>query len=600
MARFIYDYQRSHFNHELRASDVGTEVTLMGWVQNRRDHGGVIFVDLRDKFGLTQIVFNPEVSPKTHKIAEGIRLEYCLGIKGNVSPRPDDMKNSKLATGDIEVLVTELEIFNESESLPFLIEDHIDTNELVRLEYRFLDLRRKTVQKPFHIRSQLSRIMRNYLHDRGFEEIETPFLTKSTPEGARDYLVPSRLYEGEAYALPQSPQLFKQILMMSGFDKYFQIARCFRDEDLRADRQPEFTQLDLEMSFVNQNQIFELMEGLFLKAWKEILGSEIKTPFLQIPYREAIEKYGSDKPDLRLDWELKTVSDIFLESDFKVFKEIAKRGDLIQTLRVPGGEKLSRKDLDDLTPLGQTYGAKGIAWIKINDKDDLEKGWQSPIAKFLSEKEKKALLVATQAENGDVLVFSADRKKVVSDSLGFIRNHLGKKMGALREKEWQFLWVTDFPLFQYDPQEKRWVAEHHPFTSPKPEYLDNFWEKPEEALGNCYDLVLNGNEMGSGSIRIHQPELQKKVFELLNFPEAEIHNRFGFLMRALSYGAPPHGGVAMGLDRFAMLLAGKESLRDVIAFPKTQKGTCPLTGAPSKIDQKQWDELHLRPILKQT
>lgn len=593
---FLHEWKRTHDNGALRKSDVGKMVVLMGWVQTRRDHGGVIFVDLRDLGGLTQIVFNPEASAEAHRLADALRPEFCLGIRGKVGLRPEGMRNEKLPTGDIEVMVESVQIFNSSPTPPFEIDDDLSANEMVRLEYRYLDLRRPAAKSPLLLRAKLSRIIRDYLNEMNFYELETPFLTKSTPEGARDYLVPSRLYPGQAYALPQSPQLFKQLFMMAGFERYYQVVRCFRDEDLRADRQPEFTQLDLEMSFITQEDVFALTEGLWARVWKEILGIEIKTPFERMSHHEAVTSYGSDKPDLRLDWKLETVTDIFKSTEFKVFREIAERGQLIQCLRVPDGEKLSRKDLDDLTPAAKTFGAKGIAWIRIQDANDFENGWQSPISKFLSTTEKKALLERTKAKTNDVLIFCADSPKVVADSLGFLRLELGKKCGALKKDEWRFLWIIDFPLFQYDAKEKRWVSEHHPFTSPKREFRNNFDQKPELAYADCYDLVLNGNEMGSGSIRIHDVETQSRVFKLLGLSQQEAEQKFGFLLKALSYGAPPHGGVAFGIDRFAMILAKKESLRDVIAFPKTQKGQCLMTEAPSAIDLPQWHELHLKPL----
>lgn len=565
----------------------------MGWIQSRRDHGGVIFVDLRDRYGITQVVFDPQISPEAHKLADQLRPEFCIGVQGTVRARPEGMKNPKLTTGEIEVAAERLEIFNPSKTPPFPIEDETQTNEVLRLEYRYLDLRRPKAREPLITRAKVSHIIRSYLNEHNFVEVETPYLTKSTPEGARDYLVPSRLYPGHAYALPQSPQLFKQLLMVAGFDRYYQIARCFRDEDLRADRQPDFTQLDLEMSFVNQDQIFGLMEGLWKRLWKEIIGYDLKTPFERMPYHQAMELYGSDKPDLRLDWQLKTVTSIFSQSEFKVFRDVSEKGQLIQCLRIPNASQLSRKDLDDLTPFAKNFGAKGIAWIKINELEDYKNGWQSPISKFLKDEEKQKLAELTEAVGGDILIFCADRPKVVASSLGAIRLELGRKLKAIKENEWKFLWIIDFPMFQWDEEEKRWVAEHHPFTSPKPEFLNNFWEQPEKALANSYDLVLNGLEMGSGSIRIHQPEFQHKVLEFLQLKETEIREKFGFLIEAFSYGAPPHGGIAFGLDRMVMLLSGSESLRDVIAFPKTQRGQCPLTKAPSPISASQWKDLHL-------
>ncbi len=597
VARFLHELKRSHYNGSLSKADIGKSVVLMGWVQTRRDHGGIVFVDLRDLEGITQVVFDPQINKDAHSLSEGLRSEFCIGIEGLVRSRPEGMHNAELKTGDIEIAVHRLEIFNSSQTPPFPIEDDIETNETVRLEYRYLDLRRTKVKSPLLLRSKLTQTIRSFLDQRAFYELETPFLTKSTPEGARDYLVPSRLYPGQAYALPQSPQLFKQLFMMAGFDRYFQIVRCFRDEDLRADRQPEFTQLDMEMSFVNQEDVFHLMEELWSHVWKTFLGVNVSTPFQRLSYRESMERFGSDKPDLRLKWELKTATSLFSQSDFKVFRDVFEKKQLIQVLRVPKGETLSRKDLDDLTPLAKTFGAKGIAWIKLNDPQDFSQGWQSPIAKFLSPAEKEGLLKLTGAESGDLLLFCADKAKVVSESLGFIRLHLGKKMKALDENDWRFVWIIDFPLFQYDETAKRWVSEHHPFTSPKPEFFETFAGDPGSAYADCYDLVLNGMEMGSGSIRIHRPDKQRDVFRLLGLSDQEMEEKFGFLLSALSYGAPPHGGVAFGIDRFAMVLARGESLREVIAFPKTQKGQCLMTQAPSRIDAQQWRDLSLRAIL---
>lgn len=569
----------------------------MGWVQTRRDHGGVIFADLRDLHGVTQIVFNPQVNAKAHAAADQLRSEYCLAVQGKVSPRPEGMTNPNLKTGEIEIMVDELEIFNSSQTPPFPIEDEMETNEMVRLEYRYLDLRRNRAKAPLLLRAKLNQIIRSYLDEHKFFELETPCLTKSTPEGARDYLVPSRLYPGEAYALPQSPQLFKQLFMVAGFERYYQIVRCFRDEDLRADRQPEFTQLDIEMSFINQEDLFGLMEGLWIKVWKETLNYDLPPKFERLPYKDAITRFGSDKPDLRLSWELQTITEVFKHSEFKVFREACENKLLIQMLRIPQGEKLSRKDLDDLTPIGKSFGAKGIAWVKLNDPKDFANGWQSPIAKFLSEKEKTDLLSISDAKAGDILVFCADTPKVVAESLGAIRLHLGKRLNAIKESDWRFVWVIDFPMFQWDAKEKRWVSEHHPFTSPKREFFDTFMKEPNKAYADCYDLVLNGMEMGSGSIRIHKPEMQREVFKLLGLTEQEMQEKFGFLLSAFSYGAPPHGGIAFGMDRFAMILSKCESLRDVISYPKTQRGQCPMTKAPSKIDLAQWKELHLTPRL---
>lgn len=596
--QFLYDWGRTHHNAELTEKNLGETVSLMGWVHTRRDHGGVIFVDLRDRWGLTQVVFDPQINPEAHKMADQLRSEFCIAVRGEVRKRPAGMANAKLPTGQIEVASSQLGIFNSSPPPPFGMDDDDQSNESIRLEYRYLDLRRRKSREPLLLRSKLTQNIRNFFHERDFVEVETPFLTKSTPEGARDYLVPSRLYPGYAFALPQSPQLFKQILMVSGFEKYFQIARCFRDEDLRADRQPDFTQLDLEMSFVNENQILSLMEELWAKVWSDCLNLTIPTPFSRLSYQDAIEHYGSDKPDLRLSWKLQTATQIFRSSEFKVFRDISESGGKIQVLRVPQAQNLTRKDLDDLTPLAKAYGAKGIAWIRLDNCKDFQEGWKSPISKFLSEQEKSSLLELTQAQDQDVLVFCAAQPKVVSDSLGFLRLHLGKKLTRIKSEEWNFVWITDFPMFQWDAERKRWVSEHHPFTAPSPEFQSNFDQAPEKALANCYDLVLNGMEMGSGSIRIHDSETQARVFRLLQLTDAEIEEKFGFLIRALSYGAPPHGGVAFGLDRFAMVLAGGESLRDVVAFPKTQRAQCLMTKAPSLISETQWKELHLKTEIK--
>lgn len=584
--KFIEQLKRSHHCNQLKKEDIGKEAILMGWVATRRDHGGLIFVDLRDRSGITQIVLNPDVDQKAHELGKHLRSEYCMAIRGKVRARPDGMANPKLATGDIEVLVEEFEVLNRSKTPPFEIADNIDTNEDVRLKYRYLDLRRKPLMMNLILRSQVSQIVRQYLTEQGFLEIETPFLTKSTPEGARDYLVPSRVHQGQFYALPQSPQLFKQLLMVAGFEKYFQIVRCFRDEDLRADRQPEFTQIDAEMSFVGQEDVLTVMEGLVVRLWKEVKGVKLATPFLRLPYDECMEKYGLDAPDLRFGLELKVVTEIFKNTGLKVFASIIGEGGIIQALKVPGKADLTRKEIDDFTKFVGIYGAKGLAYIKI-----LENEWQSPITKFLTAEEKQALQQQLDLQVGDIVFFGAGSKKIVHDSMGHLRKKLGVRLGLAKPGDYKFAWVVDFPLFQWDAEEKRYQAIHHPFTAPKPEHLELLDRDPAAIKSNAYDLVLNGSEIGGGSIRIHDPEIQSRVFSTLKISKEEATEKFGFLLEALQYGAPPHGGIAFGLDRLIMLLTNSESLRDVIAFPKTQKATDPMTEAPSNVDPKQLLEL---------
>jgi aspartyl-tRNA synthetase len=580
--------KRTHDCGSLRKSDIGKEVVLMGWVATRRDHGGLIFVDLRDREGVTQVVFNPEIDAKAHELGKELRTEWVLAIHGKVEGRPKGMENLKLTTGEIEVKVLEFEVLNRAKTPPFELTEKIDTNEDVRLHYRFLDLRRPPLVRNIRLRHRILQATRRFLSDNGFLEIETPFLTKSTPEGARDYLVPARIYPGKFYALPQSPQLFKQLLMISGFDRYFQVVRCFRDEDLRADRQPEFTQIDIETSFLAAEEFLPMMEGLIAEIWKTG-GVSIKPPFPRLTYAESIERYGLDAPDTRFGLELIDVSGIFQKTSFKVFGDALKNGGIVKAIVVKKGADLSRKDLDDLTEFVKIYGAKGLAWIKI-----LENEWQSPIAKFFSDEEKKALTEKAKLEVGDAILFGADKAKIVNDSLGNLREHLGKKLGLIDEKKWNFVWVTDFPMFDYDDKEKRLVAVHHPFTSPKAEDIPLLDSAPEKARANAYDIVLNGNEIGGGSIRIHNREVQQKVFDILKIGREEAQDRFGFLLEALEYGAPPHGGIAFGLDRIVMLLAGEDSIRDVIAFPKTQKGIDPLVDAPSSVRAEQLAELGLK------
>ena len=581
--------RRTHHCWELGTDDVDKEVVLMGWVHRRRDHGGVIFVDLRDREGITQVVFNPLVDVEIHAKAHAIRSEYVLAVRGKVDPRPADMVNTKLKTGKIEVAVTELKILNAAKTPPFLIEDEIDASETVRLKYRHLDLRRTAMQKNLILRHQVTTAVREYLNKNGFLDLETPFLTRSTPEGARDYLVPSRVNPGEFYALPQSPQIFKQLFMISGFDRYYQIVRCFRDEDLRADRQPEFTQIDIEMSFVGEEDVMRLAEDMMTQLFKRILGIKLKRPFAQLTYDEAVGRYGLDKPDTRFGLELKDISDIVAGSNFKVFANAVEKGGIVKALNAKGCIDFSRKEIDDLTDFVAVYRAKGMAWIKVKEDE-----WQSPIVKFFSDEEKQALAERIDMEPGDLIFFVGDQPKVVNEALGHLRNHLGKTLGLIDEEEYHFLWVTRFPMFEYDETEKRLQALHHPFTSPLEEDYGRLKDEPLAVKSRAYDLVLNGFEIGGGSIRIHQRSIQEKIFETLNMDRKTYQSKFGFLLDALDSGAPPHGGIAIGYDRLVMLMCGESSIRDVIAFPKTQKAACLLTRAPSETSKTQLDELYLK------
>ena len=589
MADKLGDMRRTHTCGQLGAGDVGRDVVLMGWVLRRRDHGGVIFVDLRDREGTTQVVFNPEFAPEAHATAEAIRSEFVLGVSGQVRSRPEGMLNPNLHTGAIEVMADELKILNQAQTPPFLIEDNVEVAEATRLKYRHIDLRRPRLQRNLMLRHRAAAAVRAYLNGLGFLDLETPFLTKSTPEGARDYLVPSRVNPGMFYALPQSPQLFKQLFMMSGFDRYYQIVRCFRDEDLRADRQPEFTQIDLEMSFVGEEDVMAVAEGMMAALFKDILGLELKTPFARLPYVEAVGRFGLDKPDTRFGLELKDVSDIVGRSGFKVFADAVGKGGIVKALNAKRCVEMSRKEIDDLTAFVAVYRAKGMAWIKVR-----EDGWQSPIAKFFTEAEKKAMAERIGMETGDLVFFVADQAVVVNDSLGQLRNHLGQKLGLIDTGRFHFLWVTRFPMFEYDETEKRYQALHHPFTAPLEEDDDKLETNPLQVNSRAYDLVLNGFEVGGGSIRIHQRALQEKIFQTLGMDAASYEEKFGFLLSALDSGAPPHGGIAFGFDRLVMLLCGESSIRDVIAFPKTQKAACLLTNAPSVPAKTQLDELHLR------
>ncbi|MDY0225970.1 MAG: aspartate--tRNA ligase [Desulfomicrobium apsheronum] len=577
------DWRRTHTCADLGPEELGRETCLMGWVQYRRDHGGLIFIDLRDRHGLTQVVFSPEVAPEAHARAHVLRTEFVLAIKGVVRARPDDMVNSKLATGAIEVYVTEFKLLNTAKTPPFPIEDRVDVSENLRLKYRFLDLRRKAMADNLILRSRVSQSVRRYLDELGFLEIETPVLTKSTPEGARDFLVPSRVNQGQFYALPQSPQLFKQLLMCGGMDRYFQIVKCFRDEDLRADRQPEFTQIDIEMSFVDEEQVMGMAEGMIARVLRESLGQELALPIPRMKYEQAMAEYGVDKPDIRFDLKLTDVTEIVRGSEFKLFATAA----LIKALPVSGGAELSRKEIDDYTEFVKIYGAQGLAWIKIK-----EDGWQSPIAKFLSDAERAGLTEALGLKPGDIVFFQAGAPDMINSALGNLRLRLGERFSLIPEGTFAPLWVTDFPLLEWDPEAKRWVAMHHPFTAPKD--MDALASDPGSAVARAYDLVLNGTEVGGGSIRIHNPETQQQMFAALGIDAEEAQAKFGFLLDALVFGAPPHGGIAFGLDRLIMLLTGAKSIRDVIAFPKTQKATCLMTEAPSAVENTQLRDLGLR------
>jgi len=583
------DMKRTHHCNALTVEDVGKDVVLMGWVQRRRDHGGVIFVDLRDREGLTQVVFNPEVNREVHEKAHVIRNEFVLVARGTVMPRPEGMVNPNMATGQIDVLVSELRILNHSKTPPFAIEEDAQVSDNLRLKYRYLDMRRSGLQKNLILRHRIAATVRTFLNEQGFLDIETPFLTKSTPEGARDYLVPSRLNPGQFYALPQSPQIFKQLLMMGGMDRYYQIVRCFRDEDLRADRQPEFTQIDMEMSFVSEEDVMAVAEKMMASLFREILGLELTLPLPRLTYQEATGRFGLDKPDLRFGLELMEVTDIVANAEFKAFANVVKAGGIVKAINAKGCVDLSRKEIDDLTVFVAVYKAKGLAWIKVRPD-----AWQSPIAKFFSDDEKARLTERLGLEPADLVMFVADQPKVVNEALGHLRNHLGHKLGLVNENEHRFVWVTEFPLMEYDEQEKRLVALHHPFTAPMDEDMTKLSPNPLAVRSRAYDLVLNGAEVGGGSIRNHQRPVQEKVFEALSLDRETYENKFGFLLEALDFGAPPHGGIALGFDRLVMIMCRQNTIRDVIAFPKTQKAACLLTDAPCAVGQKQLDELSLR------
>ena len=582
---------RSHYCGQVNERLAGQEVSVAGWVHRRRDHGGVIFVDLRDREGLLQVVFDPD-APAVFAEAERLRNEFVIQVRGLVRPRPGGTANTNLASGQVELLARELVLLNRSEPLPFQLDE--DVNEELRLKYRYLDLRREVMTQRLRLRHAVTRAMRAYLDEHGFVDLETPMLTKATPEGARDYLVPSRTHAGKFFALPQSPQIFKQLLMMSGFDRYYQIVRCFRDEDLRADRQPEFTQLDLETSFLGQDEIMAIMEGLIRHLFKEVLGAEVANPLPRLTYADAMRRYGSDKPDLRNPLELVDVADLVKDCEFKVFAgPAADPQGRVAALRAPQGGKLSRKEIDDYTAYVARYGAKGLAYVKVNDAGKGRDGLQSPILKFLSDAAVAGILQRTGAQTGDLIFFGADSAKVVSDALGALRLKVGHDLGLVTPG-WRPLWVVDFPMFEWDAEEKRWMAMHHPFTSPRNDDPANLKANPGGAMARAYDMVLNGTELGGGSVRIHRQEMQSTVFELLGIGAEDARAKFGFLLDALKFGCPPHGGIAFGLDRLVMLMAGADSIREVIAFPKTQTAADPLTEAPTEVSEQQLRELHIR------
>ena len=588
--------RRTHSCNDLTSADIGKEVILMGWVLRRRDHGGVIFIDLRDRNGLTQIVFNPEVNPEVHEKAHQIRSEWVVAIRGKVEARLEGMANTKLDTGEIEVFVDELRILNVSETPPFPLDEESDVSDNIRLQYRYMDLRRPEMAANLIQRHKAVQSLRTYLNDNEFLEVETPMLTRSTPEGARDYLVPSRVNAGKFYALPQSPQLFKQLLMVAGMDRYYQIVKCFRDEDLRADRQPEFTQIDMELSFMDEEQIIDITEGMIAKLFKDTLDIDVAPPFKRITYDDAMDRFGMDRPDTRFGFELVDLTEIAKTCSFKVFRSIADGDGTVRAINAKGCATFSRKDLDVLTDYVAQFGAKGLAWVKM--KADGE--WQSPIAKFFSDEERAAMTEALAAEEGDLLFFGADKKSVVLPVLGELRLEVARRLDLLDKNVFNFVWVTDFPLMEYDENKKRFQALHHPFTAPKEEDLDKLESDPGSVYSQAYDLVLNGTEIGGGSIRIHQRDIQSKVLKALDISDEEANDKFGFLLKALELGAPPHGGLAFGLDRLLMIITGSDSIRDVIAFPKTQRATCPLTEAPASVARKQLTELYLRPDWKES
>ena len=582
--------KRSHNCGELGKDLAGQQVVLCGWVAKRRDHGGLIFVDLRDRSGIVQVVADPDTAGASFKVAEDIRNEYVIKVSGKVALRDEATVNANIATGAIEVMAEEIEVLNAAKTPPFYIQDNIDTDENLRLKYRYLDLRRPEMQRNIILRHKVTKLMRDYLDTRNFLEIETPMLTKSTPEGARDYLVPSRVNPGKFYALPQSPQIFKQLLMVSGMERYFQIARCFRDEDLRADRQPEFTQLDMEMSFMEMDEILELMEGLIAYIFEGALGKKIQTPFQRLTWDEAMDRYGSDKPDLRFGMELINMVDAVKDSNFKVFNQVIENGGVVKAINVKGYANIPRRECDSLVDFVGIYGAKGLAWMQIQEDGSVK----SPIAKFFSEEQLANILATAQAEAGDLVMFIADKPAVVAQALGALRIEMAKRRNLIDNDALAFAWVVDFPMFEYDEEEKRYVAMHHPFTSPRDEDLELLATDPGQVYAKAYDMVLNGTEIGGGSIRIHRRDVQKQIFSAIGLSDEEAQEKFGFMMNAFEYGAPPHGGLAFGLDRLIMIMAQRDSIRDVIAFPKTQSAACVMTQAPNDVDDKQLRELHIK------
>ncbi len=582
--------KRSHGSGELTKEHAGQEVTLMGWVDTRRDLGGLVFIELRDRSGLIQVVFSPELNKDVHELSSKLRSEFVIAVKGKLSLRPEDSINSNSASGEIEVYADYLEILNTAKTPPFEIKDEVNVEEALRLKYRYLDLRRPSMQKKIKMRNDVSQFVRRHMTDNDFYEIETPMLTKRTPEGARDYLVPSRVHPGQFYALPQSPQIFKQILMVAGFEKYFQIVRCFRDEDLRADRQPEFTQVDIEMSFIQQEDVLNLVEGMMVKLIKEFKGIELQQPIPRLSYQEAMDRYGSDKPDTRFGMEFIDLTGMMANSGFNAFADLAKNGGKIKALKLEKLSDMSRNELDMLRDKAVKLGAKGLTWFVYNPDGTLK----SPIAKFFTETELEEVKTIAKIENGDVLLIVGDEYDVVANVLGRFRLDFGKKLNLIDASKFNLLWVVDFPLLEWDSTDKRWAAKHHPFTSPKPEHLELLDSDPGKCLANAYDLVLNGYELGGGSIRIHRKDIQKKMFSVLGLTDEEAKHKFGFMMDAFEYGAPPHGGLALGLDRIIMLLTDCDNIRDVIPFPKTQTATCLMTNAPSSVEQQLMKELHIR------